>query len=71
MLKLDGKGKSVEECCYVDLAHSISADSDIMTIQRFAARRGFPQKVYSDNGTNFRAASVELREPLPVRTYTY
>ena len=49
---------------YVDLAHSLSADSAIMAIQRFAARRGFPQKVYSDNGTNFRAASIELREAI-------
>ncbi|XP_063360733.1 uncharacterized protein LOC134656200 [Cydia amplana] len=32
-----------------------------MALRRFAARRGWPAVIYSDNGTNFRAADIELR----------
>jgi hypothetical protein len=35
-----------------------------MAIRRFAARRGIPEKIFSDNGTNFHGAERELRESL-------
>ena len=44
------------------LAHSLNTDSAIMALQRMAARRGFPITLYSDNGTNFRGASKELKD---------
>ena len=46
---------------HLELAHTLSADSAILAIQRFAARRGFPQILYSDNGTNFKGASQETK----------
>ena len=49
---------------HIELVHSLSTDSAIMAIQRFAARRAFPQIIYSDNGTNFKGASKELREAI-------
>ena len=49
---------------HLELAHSLSTDSAIMAIQRFAARRGFPRVIISDNGTNFKGANLELREAI-------
>lgn len=45
---------------HLELLPSISADSTIMALQRFIARRGVPQKIYSDSGTGFKGASKEL-----------
>ncbi|XP_076660490.1 uncharacterized protein LOC143363843 [Halictus rubicundus] len=47
---------------HLELAHSLSASSTIMALQRLAARRGNPLIMYSDNGTNFKGASRELKE---------
>ncbi|XP_076394270.1 uncharacterized protein LOC143265515, partial [Megachile rotundata] len=47
---------------HLEIAHSLSASSAIMASQRLAARRGTPQVVYSDNGTNFRGADKELKD---------
>ncbi|XP_076395364.1 uncharacterized protein LOC143265692 [Megachile rotundata] len=47
---------------HLEIAHSLSASSAIMALQRLAARRGTPQVVYSDNGTNFRGADKELKD---------
>ena len=46
---------------HLELAHSLTASSAIMALQRLAARRGRPAVLYSDNGTNFRGACSELR----------
>ena len=37
-----------------------SADSFILALKRFIARRGQPKVMYSDNGSNFRGAEKEL-----------
>ena len=47
---------------HMEVAHSLSTESAIMALRRMAARRGWPVKIYSDNGTNFRGADTELRE---------
>lgn len=46
---------------HLELVSSLSTDSALMAIRRMAARRGWPQVMYSDNGTNFRGADAELR----------
>ena len=47
---------------HIELAHTLTADSTIMALQRLAARRGTPVRIYSDNGTNFHRAEKELKE---------
>lgn len=49
---------------HIEVAGSLSADSFIMAFRRFAARRGQPIKMYSDNGTNFRGAYTELNQSM-------
>ena len=49
---------------HLELSHSLTASSAIMALQRMAARRGTPKAIYSDNGTNFRGASRELKEAI-------
>ncbi|XP_062538103.1 uncharacterized protein LOC134206403 [Armigeres subalbatus] len=45
----------------VSIAHTLTTDSCIMAIWNIMARRGIPAAIYSDRGTNLRAASKELR----------
>lgn len=47
---------------HIEVAYSLSMNSCIMAIRNFIGRRGVPQHLYSDNGTNFVAAEKELRE---------
>ena len=45
---------------HLEVVHSMSADSFVMALQRFAARRGLPVTMRSDNGTNIVGAESEL-----------
>ncbi|XP_055622985.1 uncharacterized protein LOC129766477 [Toxorhynchites rutilus septentrionalis] len=45
---------------HLEVVHSLSAESCKLAIRRFIARRGAPQEIYSDCGTNFQAVSKEL-----------
>ncbi|XP_055914028.1 uncharacterized protein LOC129947476 [Eupeodes corollae] len=49
---------------HLEIAHSLSADSCILALRNFMARRGVPIEIFSDNGTNFHGAERELREAL-------
>ena len=49
---------------HLEMAASLTTDSAIMAIRRLIARRGAPKELYSDNGTNFRGADVELRNAI-------
>lgn len=49
---------------HIEVACSLSADSCKKAIRRFIARRGAPQEIYSDNGTNFIGVSRELAKEL-------
>ncbi|XP_062711573.1 uncharacterized protein LOC134289576 [Aedes albopictus] len=49
---------------HVEIAHSLNADSCIMALRNFMARRGVPSRIFSDRGTNFVAANKELEAAL-------
>jgi hypothetical protein len=46
---------------HLELVHSLSTESLIMSLRRMAAQRGWPRHLYSDNGTNLRGADKELQ----------
>ncbi|XP_063358825.1 uncharacterized protein LOC134648265 [Cydia amplana] len=47
---------------HLEIVASLSANSAIMSIRRFTARRGLPNKILSDNGTSFVGANRQLCE---------
>ena len=47
---------------HIEVAHSLSTSSFMNCLSRFMARRGRPEVLRSDNGTNFVGADRELRE---------
>ncbi|XP_067023488.1 uncharacterized protein [Acropora muricata] len=47
---------------HVEIAHSLDTSSFINALRRFIARRGVPQEIRSDNGTNFTSADKEIRQ---------
>ncbi|XP_060519743.1 uncharacterized protein LOC132697963 [Cylas formicarius] len=53
-------------CCtkavHLEIVSDLSADTFLAAFRRFMARRGRVSNVYSDNGTNFVAASKHLKE---------
>lgn len=49
---------------HLEVAHSLSIDSFIMSLRRFIARRGKTTVIHSDNGTNFVGANREIQECL-------
>ncbi|XP_055623389.1 uncharacterized protein LOC129766818 [Toxorhynchites rutilus septentrionalis] len=49
---------------HLQIAHTLTTDSCIIAIRNIMARRGIPAAIYSDRGTNFRAASKELQSAI-------
>ncbi|XP_055605051.1 uncharacterized protein LOC129753277 [Uranotaenia lowii] len=49
---------------HLEVVASMSSDSCKKAIRRFVARRGAPEEVYTDNGTNFLGVSRELQMEL-------
>lgn len=49
---------------HVEKLDSLEADSFINALVRFCTRRGVPEKIRSDNGTNFVGGEKELREAM-------
>ena len=47
---------------HLELVDDLSTDHFIMALKRFIARRGRPQSIHSDNGTNFVGAHNKLRK---------
>ena len=49
-------------CCHLEMATSPETDTFLNTFVRMTARRGWPTKMLSDNGSNFVGAKKEIRE---------
>ena len=48
--------------CHLEFVDDLSTDHFIMALKRFIARRGRPQSIHNDHGTNFVGANNELRK---------
>ena len=49
---------------HLEVVQAMDTDSFVMALRRFIARRGRPNKICSDNGTNIKGGERELREAL-------
>ncbi|XP_065222357.1 uncharacterized protein LOC135846922 [Planococcus citri] len=47
---------------HIDVSMSLSTESFIAALERFVSRRGKPESIYSDNGTNFKGAANQLEK---------
>jgi len=47
---------------HLEVVSDLSTDGFIAALRRFIARRGIPEHIYSDNGTNFVGANNKLKE---------
>ena len=43
------------------MAYGLDTDAFLNAFYRMASRRGLPEDIFSDNGTNFKGADAELR----------
>lgn len=50
------------KCVHLELVSELTKDAFILTLNRFIARRGLPNVIYCDNGTNFVAAAKEIKK---------
>ena len=51
---------------HIEVAEDLSTDSFINAVLRFVGRRGPPTVIYSDNGTNFRGAELDVVKAMNV-----
>ncbi|PIK53264.1 hypothetical protein BSL78_09838 [Apostichopus japonicus] len=49
---------------HIELVSSMNTDSFVNALRRFVSRRGSPEKIFCDNGTNFKGSERELKEAL-------
>lgn len=48
------------KCVHLEAVSDLTKDAFIMTLRRFIARRGKPNEIFCDNGTNFVAAAKDV-----------
>ena len=46
---------------HLDIADNLSTDGFLQLLRRYASLRGWPKKIFSDNGTQLVSASKELQ----------
>ncbi|CAH8428700.1 unnamed protein product [Schistosoma turkestanicum] len=46
---------------HLEISNTLDTDSFLCVFSRFAARRGYPQRLYSDNGSNFKGAERAIK----------
>ncbi|BET00521.1 Retrotransposon protein [Nesidiocoris tenuis] len=49
---------------HIEMVHDLTTDGTLMALRRFINRRGKPDDIYSDNGTNLRGAATVLQQCL-------
>lgn len=49
---------------HLEIAQDLSNDAFINVLRQFGCRRGFPEEIYSDNGTNFRKTDKVIRQAI-------
>uniref|UniRef100_A0A2H1VMV3 SFRICE_041469 n=1 Tax=Spodoptera frugiperda TaxID=7108 RepID=A0A2H1VMV3_SPOFR len=49
---------------HIEVVSTLTTDAFIMALRRMAARRGWPQHMFSDNGTNLRGATNEIKKSI-------
>ena len=54
----------VVRAIHIEVIHSLDTDSFINSLRRFMARRGSPERIRSDNGSNFVSGEAELRRAI-------
>ncbi|XP_011859183.1 PREDICTED: uncharacterized protein LOC105556701 [Vollenhovia emeryi] len=47
---------------HLEIVSDLSSDGFLAALRRFVARRGVPEHIYSDNGTNFIGANNQLKD---------
>ena len=52
----------VTRAVYIDVATEYSTDAFLMVLRRFVSLRGYPSIIYSDNGSQLKSASKELKD---------
>ncbi|XP_065073850.1 uncharacterized protein LOC135697916 [Ochlerotatus camptorhynchus] len=51
---------------HLEVAHSLTTEVCLMAVRRFVCRKEKPLEFYSDNGTNFQAASKEIMKRIEI-----